>query len=318
MTGRKTVNKKNYLDYAFFNGKFVPTEEAKVSIMTNALQYGTAVFGGMRGYINKREGFLSVFRIRDHFKRLIASLKILGAEIQYSIDDLVKITIDLVRRNNPDTDVYFRPFAYAGSTRLSPNLAAEKDFSFAMYAIPLGDYLPTDKGLRVKISSWRRVKDNAIPARAKISGAYINSALARKEAVDDGYDEAIFLTEDGYVSEGSAENIFIVRDGVLITPPESEAILEGITRKTIIQLAKDEGFDVQIRRVERSELYVADEMFFCGTGVQVAWIKEVDKRIVADGKIGKITKKLQSLYFDIVRGKVKKYLDWCTVVNLKN
>lgn len=307
---------KTYFDYAFFEGKFVPVEEAKVSIMTNALQYGTAVFGGVRGYYNDKAGFISIFRVEEHIKRIFASLKILGVGIRYSQEEVKDIFVKLVNKIKPKQDVYFRPFAYASSLNLSPNLAAEKEFEFALYAIPLGDYLPTDKGLKVKVSSWRRVRDNAIPARAKISGAYINSALARKEAVDLGYDEAIFLTEEGYVSEGSAENLFLVREGVLITPSETNSILEGITRRTVIQLAKDLGIPVQVRNIDRTELYVADEIFFCGTGVQVAWISEVDGRVVGRGKRGPITERIQDLYFSVVRGEVEEYEAWCTKVRV--
>ncbi len=307
---------QKFFPYAFFENKFVKFEIAKVSIATNALQYGTAVFGGIRGYYNAKQKYLSIFRISDHYKRFLSSLKILGVSIKYSQKKLEEITVELVKKNKPKTDVYFRPFAYAGSLNLSPNLNRDKNFSFALYMIPLGDYLPTTKGLRVKISSFRRITDNSIPSRAKISGAYINSALARKEADDLGFDEAIFLTEDGHVAEGSAENLFIVRDETLITSPESDDILEGITRRTVLKLAQDVGIKTQVRRIDRSELYVADEMFFCGTGVQIAWISEVDGRKVGNGKRGKITAKLQDLYFKVVKGEVEKYKSWCTIVKI--
>ena len=310
------MTEKKFFPYAFFENKFVKFEIAKVSIATNALQYGTAVFGGIRGYYNAKQKYLSIFRISDHYKRFLSSLKILGVSIKYSQKKLEEITVELVKKNKPKTDVYFRPFAYAGSLNLSPNLNRDKDFSFALYMIPLGDYLPTTKGLRVKVSSFRRITDNSIPSRAKISGAYINSALARKEADDLGFDEAIFLTEDGHVAEGSAENLFIVRDETLITSPESDDILEGITRRTVLKLAQDVGIKTQVRRIDRSELYVADEMFFCGTGVQIAWISEVDGRKVGNGKRGKITAKLQDLYFKVVKGEVEKYKSWCTIVKI--
>ncbi len=304
--------KAQFFPYAFFEGKVVKTEDAKVSIMTNALQYGTALFGGMRAYYNKEKKFLSLFRVEDHAQRLLNSLKVIGVSIPYSRQQLIDITLDLLGKNKPQTDTYFRPFAYAASLNLSPNLERDSEFGFALYMIPLGEYLPTDKGLSVSVSSWRRVSDNAVPARAKISGSYINSALARKEANQNGYDEAIFLTEDGHVAEGSAENLFIVRDGVLVTPLDD--ILEGITRRTIIQFAKDNKILVQERQIDRSELYVADEAFFSGTGVQVAWISHIDKRQIGNGKRGPITAKLQDLYFKTVRGNEKKYEKWCTKI----
>lgn len=309
--------KEQFFPYTFFQKKFVKTEEAKVSIMTNALQYGTAVFGGIRGYYNKRKKFLSIFRMENHYQRLLNALKILGVSIPYSLKELREITIELVKKNKPKTDVYFRPFAYVGSLHLSPNLAKDSVFDLALYMIPLGDYLPINKGLSVMVSSWRRISDNSIPARAKISGAYINSALARKEATDRGYDEAIFLTEEGHVSEGSAENLFIVRDGSLITPPRSDDILEGITRRTIIELTKDLKIPIEERRIDRTELYLAEEAFFAGTGVQIAWIAKIDGREIGSSKRGKITAKLQDLFFEIVRGENKKYSQkWCTKIKI--
>lgn len=303
-----------YFPYTFFQGKVVKTEDAKVSIMTNALQYGTAVFGGLRGYYDVDKGEISIFRIEDHYRRFLNSLKIIGVYIDYSHSDLVKITLDLLKKNKPQENCYFRPYAYAGSLNLAPNLERDAQFDFALYMIPLGDYLDTAKGLSVMVSSWRRTSDNSIPARAKISGGYINSALARKEATDRKFDEAILLTQEGHVTEGSAENIFMVRDGVLITPSVSDGILEGIVRRSIIQLASDNGIAVEERSIEKSELYVADELFFSGTGVQVAWIGKVDGRTVGDGKRGPVTAKLQDLFFDVVTGKNKKYAKWCTKI----
>lgn len=286
-----------------------------MSIQTNALQYGTAVFGGFRGYYNDREKTISVFRLEDHYKRLLKSIKIFGCGFNYNKEQLIKITLDLLKKNKPVTDVYFRPYAYAGNLELGPNLA-NTTFDFALYMIPLGEYLPLSKGLRVMVSSWQRISDNAIPSRAKASGAYINSALARKEAAENGYDEAIMLNKDGHVSEGSAENLFMVRDGVLITPSYSESILEGITRRSVVQIAQDMGIPVEFRSIERTELYFADEIFLTGTACQVAWVQSVDKRIITP-EIGQITKKLQEKFFAIVRGEDKDYKQWCTKVPLK-
>lgn len=308
--------KNQYFPFVFFQDKIVKKEEAKIPIMTNALQYGNAIFGGIRGYYNKQQGFLSIFRVDDHYKRFLLSLKILGVRINYNLSQLKEITIKLVKKNNPKTDTYFRPFAYASSLNISPNLEADKHFAFSLYMLPLGEYLSIDKGLKVMISSWRRISDNAIPSRAKIAGGYINSSLARKEATERGFDEAIFLTDDGHVAEGSAENLFIVRDGVLITPPKTDEILEGITRRSIITLAKDLKIPVEERSVDRSELYIADEAFFSGTGVQVAWISSVDNRVIGNGRRGPITAKLQDLFFKIVRGETKEYSHWRTEIKI--
>lgn len=308
--------KNQYFPFIFFQDKIVKKEEAKIPIMTNALQYGNAIFGGIRGYYNKQQGFLSIFRVDDHYKRFLSSLKILGVRINYNLSQLKEITIKLVKKNNPKTDTYFRPFAYASSLNISPNLEADKYFAFSLYMLPLGEYLSIDKGLKVMISSWRRISDNAIPSRAKIAGGYINSSLARKEATERGFDEAIFLTDDGHVAEGSAENLFIVRDGVLITPPKTDEILEGITRRSIITLAKDLKIPVEERSVDRSELYIADEAFFSGTGVQVAWISSIDNRVIGNGRRGPITAKLQDLFFKIVRGETKEYSHWRTEIKI--
>lgn len=309
--------KKNF-SYCFFNNKFTNIENAKVSIMTNALQYGTGIFGGIRGYYNKNTNSIFIFRLEDHYKRFLKSLKILGVKIDYQLSQLKEITVELVEKNQPKTDCYFRPFAYAGSTSISPNLAENNHFDFSLYMIPLGDYLSTSNGIKAKISTWRRVTDNSIPARAKISGAYINSSLAKKEALDNGFDEAIVLKENGEVSEASAANLFIVKDGVLITTEKADDILEGITRKTIIQLANDLKIPVEERRIDKTELYTADEVFFCGTGVQISWVEEIDKRLIGDGKRGTITGKIQDMFFKIVRGEDNNYSSkWCTEVKIK-
>ena len=308
--------KTNAFPYAFFSGKVVPIEKASVSIMTNALQYGTGIFGGIRGYYNKNGSFLSIFRLSDHYRRFLNSINIIGVSIDFSHRELVDLTINLAKKNKPLTDAYFRPFAYASSLNLSPNLNSDSKFAFGLYMIPLGEYLPVDKGLSVMVSSWRRISDNAIPARAKVTGAYINSALARKEANDRGFDEAIFLTDDGHVSEGSAENLFIIRDGILTTPPKTDDILEGITRRTVLQLAKDNHIPVEERKIDRTELYIADEAFFSGTGGQVSWISKIDGRKIGHGKKGKVSSLLQDLFFKIVRGDEPKYSKWCTKLKM--
>ncbi len=305
-----------YFPYAFFQGSILKIEKAKVPIMTNALQYGIGVFDGIRGYYNEKNKFLSVFRLEDHYKRFLASLKIICVGIKYNQKELIKITLDLIKKNSPKNDTYFRPFAYAGSTNLSPNLVRDNIFDFALYLMPLGEYLPINKGLSIMVSSWRRISDNAIPSRGKISGSYINAALARKEAHSLGFDEAILLTEGGHVAEGPAENLFIVKNGILVTPPETDDIFEGITRRTVIEIARDLGIKIAVRSIDRSELYICEEAFFSGTGVQIAWIAKIDGRVVKDGKRGPITAKLQDLFFRIVKGEEEKYKNWCTKITL--
>ncbi len=301
--------------YAFFEGEITNLADAKVSIMTNALQYGTGVFGGIRGYYNKADNSISVFRLNDHYKRFLSSVAILGCTFPYSVEELVEIHKKLLVKNAPNCNSYFRPFAYVGNTKLGPNLA-DVELSFALYMIPLEEYLPVDKGLNLMVSSWRRVSDNSIPSRGKFSGTYMNSALARKEANDNGFDEAILLSENGNVSEGSAENIFIIRDGVLVTPPITDDVLEGITRRTVIQIATDMGIKVIERSIDRSELYVSDEVFLTGTGCQVAWVNSIDKRTIGNGKIGELSSRLQKEYFATVHGQVDKYSNWCTKVSV--
>ncbi len=301
--------------YAFFQGKIVPIEDAKISIMTNGFQYGTGYFAGIRGYYSPSEKSLSIFRLDDHYKRFLGSANILGCKLGYSHAELKKITLDLVKKNMPTSNAYFRPFAYVGNTELGPNLA-NITLDFALYMIPLEEYMPLGKGLSLVVSSWQRISDNSIPSRGKVSGGYVNSALARKEATDGGYDEAIMLNKYGRAAEGSAENLFIVRNGTLVTPDLSEGILEGITRRSLLQIAQNMGIPTIERPIERSELYIADEVFLSGTGCQVAWVEQIDKRTIADGKIGPITEKLREKFFKVVKGEDKDYQEWCTKIKV--
>lgn len=298
---------------AFFQGKIVKLEDAKVSIMTNALQYGTAIFGGLRGYYNQEQKSISMFRLGDHYDRFLSSINILGCNFPYSKDKLIRITLDLVKKNNPSSNIYLRPFAYVGNTELGPNFA-NTTLDFSLHMIPLEEYMPLSKGLSLIVSSWQRINDNAIPTRAKISGGYANSALARKEATDGGFDEALMLNSNGNIAEGSAENFFLVRNGKLITPSLSEGILEGITRKSVIQIAKDLGIETIERPIARSEIYIADEVFLTGTGCQIAWVEKIDKRTIGNGKIGAITDQLRAKFFKAVKGDDTKYKDWCTKI----
>jgi len=300
--------------FAFFRGEFVPIEKARVSIMTHAFNYGTGCFEGLRAYWNEAEEQLLVFRMAEHYRRFHTSARILRIALSYSVEQLGEITLDLLRREGYRQDVYIRPLAYKSSEGIGVRLHDIED-DFALFAMPFGRYVEKEEGADVAVSSWRRVADNAIPARAKVTGAYVNSALAKSDALLNGYDEAIVLNQDGHVSEGSAENLFLVRDGKLVTPPVIENILEGITRATIIQIAREElALETVERPIDRTELYVADEVFFCGTGVQVAAIASVDRRPVGDGKMGPIVQQIRQLYFDVVRGRVPRYRHWCTPV----
>ncbi len=297
--------------YAYFQGKIVPMEEAKVSVMTHALNYGTGAFGGMRAYWNDQTQDLYLFRPLDHFKRVLQSGKMLLMDLPYTPESMLKILIDLLRTENfRGVDVYIRPLIYKSSTVIGVRLH-DLDCDFTMFAQPFGSYIPNEEGSRVTFSAWRRLDDNMIPARGKITGAYANSAFIKTDAMLSGFDEALVLDQQGHVSEGSAENFFMVRNGVVITPPTSCNILEGITRRTIIQLIADElHLPVQEREVDRTEVFIADEAFFCGTGVQIVAITEVDHRKVGDGTMGPVTRQLRQLYFDLVRGKLERYCDW--------
>ena len=301
-------------NYAFFQGQIVPIEQAKVSVMTHALHYGTACFGGIRAYWNEQDEQLYVFRLESHIKRFLSSASLLLMQVPYSPQQLRDVVVELLRCEGQRTDMYVRPLAYKADHKIGVLLHGLTD-EVTIFATPFGRYVANEEGASVRISSWRRVDDNAIPARGKIAGAYVNSSLVKSEALMDGYDEAIVLDEHGHVSEGSAANIFMVRDGQLVTPPVSSNILEGITRRTIMQLAAAElGITVEEREIDRTELYVCDELFFCGTGVQVAAITSVDHRPVGAGVMGPTTTAIRDLYFDVVRGHVAKYRSWNTPV----
>ena len=300
--------------YAFFKGKIVPYSEAKVGVLNHSLNYGTGCFGGIRGYWNEEEEQLLVFRPYDHYRRFLHSTKLMWMDLGYSEEELVQTTLELVRREGFRQDCYIRPLAYKSDEMIGVKLNDLTD-ELSIVSFPFGRYVENEEGAHATISSWRRVEDNAIPGRAKICGAYVNSALAGDEARRNGYDEAIFLTESGHVAEGAASNIFLVRDGKLITPPVTENILEGITRACVMELARDRLFlKGEERRVDRSELYIGDELFFTGTAVEVAPITRVDHRPVGDGQIGPITRALRQLYTDATRGRLEAYRHWVAPV----
>jgi branched-chain amino acid aminotransferase len=300
--------------YAFFKGQIVPIEEAKVSIMTHGLNYGTGCFEGIRAYWNEEDEQLYVFRMAEHYERMHRSCRIVRIELPYSVGELNEITLGLLRKEGYRQDIYVRPLAYKADELIGVRLHDLTD-EFAMFAMPFGRYIEKEEGAHVCISAWRRVDDNEVPARAKITGGYINSAFAKTDAVLSGYDEALVLTQTGHISEGSAENFFMVRDGHLVTPPVTSNILEGVTRDTIIELAREEmGLETVERSIDRSEIYICDEAFLCGTGVQVAAITQVEHRPIGTGTIGPVVTHLRALYFDVVKGKNPKYRHWCAPV----
>ena len=303
--------------YAFFQKQFVPLSEAKIGVLTHALHYGTACFEGIRGNWDSRQKRFCLFRIQDHYQRMIGGCRILKINLPYPVDKLCKLSAQLVERSGYEEDVYIRPMAYKSSEYLGPRLH-NLDDDFFIVVTTFAAYLDTEKGVRCCTSSWRRVDDNVIPPRGKICGSYVNSALAKTEACENGFDEAILLTQDGHVSEGSGENIFLVVGDKLITPPSSDNILMGITRDTVMKLAKNElGIDTIERQIDRSELYVAEECFFTGTAANVAPILEIDHRPIGSGKTGKVTAQLQKLFAEVMVGRNARYPDWYYLVSPK-
>ncbi|MCK4259756.1 MAG: branched-chain amino acid transaminase [Halanaerobiales bacterium] len=299
--------------YVFYQGSIVKEEEVSISIRCKAFNYGLGCFEGIRAYWNEEEGQLYVFRMKEHYQRLLESCKILNINLPYTVEDLCAWTIELLKKNNFKTTTYIRPIAYKGSDNLYPTLYNDDD-RLLMYCQPMGNYAGKE-AFRATVSSWRRISDNMIPARTKPLGGYLNSALASLEALQNGYDEAILLTDEGNVCEGPGENIFIIKNGKLVTPPPSDNILEGITRDVVMRLAKEElGMEVVERSIARTELYTAQEAFFSGTAMEVTPIIEIDKRIIGDGKPGKICSKIKELFFGLTAGNNPKYVDYCTPV----
>ena len=295
---------------AFLGGEYIPLADAKISIMTHAFNYGTGTFEGIRGYWSAAEEQLYVFRMHEHYERLHNSARILAISLPYSVDELETITLEILRRSGFRGDTYIRPIAYKSGLGIGVSMTGVSD-DFMMYCQPMGNYIDIDRGIRCCLSSWRRNSDNAIPPRAKVTGAYVNAALAKHEAVVNGYDEAIMLAENGNVSEGSAENLFIIKNRTLVTPSVTDSVLEGITRATLIEVARTElGVPTVERTVQRTELYTADEVFLCGTGAQVSPVVEIDKRSIGSGRVGPLTFALQQAYFDVVRGVNRAYSAW--------
>jgi branched-chain amino acid aminotransferase len=298
----------------YFENGFVPLEEARLPVMTHGFLYGTATFEGIRAYWNEEQEQLYGLKLLEHFRRLQRSAKVLLMKLPMTPEQLVDLTVDLLRRNGLRQDTYIRPTLYKSTEAIGVRLHNLEE-RLLIFAVPFGEYIAIDRGISAQVVSWRRNSDQSLPARAKIVGAYVNSAFSKTEAVLNGYDEAIVLTIDGHVSEGSAENFFMVRDGKLITPAVTDDILEGITRSALMQLAREEmGLETIVRTVDRTELYVAEEAFLCGTGAQLSPVVEIDHRAVGTGEVGPITRKLAELYFDTVRGRMPAYSDWLTPV----
>jgi branched-chain amino acid aminotransferase len=288
-------------------------KDAKVSIMTHAFMYGTATFEGIRAYWNAEQGKLYGLKIREHVERIRQSCRILLMENVPSVDELTGLIVETIRRNGFREDAYIRPSFYKSTKAIGVRLHKLENELYII-AVPFGNYVDTEAGIRVMTSSWRRNADEALPARGKIVGGYVNMAFQKSEAEMNGYDEAVVLTADGHVNEASAANLFVVRDGVALTPPVNDDLLEGVTRLAMMELLRKENIPVVERSIDRSELYVADEMFLCGTGVQISPVTEIDHRPIGSGQIGPITSIVKERYFDAVRGRLPEYRHWLTEI----
>jgi len=297
----------------YFQGEYVPLGDAKVSVMTHAFMYGTAVFEGIRAYWNEDQGMLFGLKLREHMERIRRNAGMLLMTDLPPVDELVRIVVETIRRNEFRQDAYIRPCFYKSGLSVGVRLH-NLPHELVVLAMPFGNYIDIDKGVRIMTSTWRRNADDALPARGKIVGGYVNMAFQKTEAELNGFDEALVLTADGHASEASAANMFVVRDGVLLTPPVNDDILEGVTRRAVLELAETFGIPVESRSIDRSEIYVADEMFLCGTGVQLSPVIELDHRPIAGGAIGPITRQLHEAYFAAVRGNDRRFKHWLTPI----
>jgi len=302
--------------YAYFKKQFVPLAEAKISVMTHAIHYGTAIFEGIRGNWNSEHKQTYLFRLKEHYERLLDGCQIMRITLPYTVDELCRITVELAQKCGFEEDIYVRPLAYKSAEALGVRVHDISD-DFVAFIIPWGRYIDVDKA-RCCISSWQRPGDNTAPPQVKIMGNYASNALAKSDAIESGFDEAIMLSPDGHVSEGSGENLFLVIDGKLVTPATYNNILPGITRDSVIKLAQNElGLETIERSIDRGELYTAEECFLTGTAAHVTPVAEIDHRQIGNGEIGEITEKLQNIYADVIRGNNPKYLDWCMPVYKK-
>ena len=305
-------------EMAFFHGNIVPISEAKVSVMTHALHYGTAVFEGVRGNWNEAQNKLFVFRMAEHYDRLLQGCRMMMMDIPYSTEDLCNITIELLQSCGYKQDLYIRPLAYKSQELVANLRLQDLDSDLSLMAVPFGAYIDAEGAIDCTTSSWRRIDDTIIPPRVKISGHYVNSILAKTEATLAGFDEAIMLTQDGDVSEGSGENLFMVVNGSIFTPPVADNNLTGITRDSAITLAKDLlGIEVVERRIRRSELYLCDEVFLTGTAAHITPVGSLDRRPIGKGGVGPITTKLRDAYVEVIKGDNSDYIRWCTEVPLE-
>jgi branched-chain amino acid aminotransferase, group I len=299
---------------ALFRNRIRPYAKAKLGLLTHALNYGTGVFAGIRGYWNQKEKKLYVFRLADHVRRLHESARLLRMDLPLSEKATAAALLKLLRAEGLREDCYIRALAFYSDEVIGVRLHGLKPV-LAAVAVPFGLYIDKAEGAHCTVSSWRRPDDNVIPPRGKITGSYANSALAKSDAELAGFDEAILLNCDGHVSEGSGENIFLIRRGIAVTPSLDESVLEGITRRSLITLLREElGLTVEERPVERGELYLADEIFLTGTAAQITAVTRIDHRPIGSGQMGPVTKRLRSLFFNVVRGRSPKYRPWCTPV----
>ena len=299
--------------FAYFEGKIVPFEEARVSVATHAFLYGTAVFEGIRGFWSEAQGEVFVFRLPEHMDRLARNARLLRMSLPLSVAESGRLVLDLLRKNDLHCDLYIRPVLYKSDLRFGVKLFQAQELT--IFVAAMAEYMEKSEGLDLCVSSWRRLEDNALPGRGKINGAYVNSCLAGDQARSNGFDEAVLLNEDGHVSEASGMNLFLVRAGRLITTPVTANILEGITRDSLIAIARREmGIKCEVRPIDRTELYVADEAFICGTAAKVVSVRSVDRRLVADGATGPLTRRLGELYAKAVRGDLPGFSEWLTPV----
>jgi branched-chain amino acid aminotransferase len=297
--------------FVWFDGKIVKDEDAKVPVMTHAIHYGTSVFEGLRGYWNSKN--LYIFRLDDHIKRFRNSGKVYSISLRFTDKEISNAIIDLCKKNNVRESCYIRPFYFVGMHGINLHVTENTQTHAVVVMFPFGE-LFNKNGIKVGISSWRRIHDISTPPLAKMGGNYLNSILATQESKRNGYDEAILLDHLGNISEAPGENIFIVRDEKLLTPPPSSSALEGITKDSVIKIAKDLGYQIVEREIPRTEIYFSDEVFVTGTAAEITPVISIDGKKIGDGKVGKITGEIRKIYSDITMGKNKKYSKWITPV----
>jgi branched-chain amino acid aminotransferase len=298
-------------EFVWFDGKFVKWHEATVPVFTHALHYGTAVFEGIRGYAAKNN--LYIFRLQDHMERLHRSAGVYSLSVNYSAKELASATVELLQRNGVKESCYIRPLTFVGTHGIDLNVTRDSPTHTVIISFPFAKYFKGE-GIRVCVSSWRRIHDSTTPPLAKAAGNYLNSILATQESKRNGYDESILLDLSGNVSEASGENIFLVRRGKIYTPLFADSALEGITRESAIKVARDMGYEVMERPIPRTELYIADEIFLTGTAAEIVPVIGIDGYVVGSGREGPITKKIRETYEKIVSAGVKEYMDWLTPV----